>query len=310
VEKDRLMNLQNEDLNLLIVFEAMLETRSVSKASTKLGMSQPSMSHMLAKMRKSFDDPMFIRVKNEMQPTPRALVIAQPIKQVLELARSEIFQRQAFQPAISNLTFTLCMTDVAETSYLPQIIKEVRQQAPQTRLRTVSPIAEKLEEGLESGVVDLAIGYFPDLRNAGVFQQRLVRSSGFVCIAAEDNPYVGRESMTLDAFARAPHVAVRTEGRSQEVIEQAMKSLDLSRDVFLMVPHFLGLMSIIPQTDLIAIIPMDLAGAFERQEGIRIHPLPFPTPQVEVVQLWHKRYHKDSANQWLRGVVRQVLRQL
>ena len=301
------MNLHDEDLNLLIVFEAILETRSVSRASARLGISQPSMSHVLAKMRKSFDDPMFIRVKNEMQPTPRALAIAQPVKLALELARCEIFKRQDFQPATSSQTFTLCMTDVAETSYLPQIINGVQQQAPHIKLRTVSPIAEKLEEGLESGAVDLAIGYFPDLRNGGVFQQRLVRSSGFVCIAATNNPHIGPEGMTPAAFAKAPHLAVRTEGRSQEVIEQAMKNLGVLREVFLTVPHFLGLMSIIPQTDLIAMIPVDLAPAFERQEGIRIHPLPFQTPQVEVIQIWHKRYHKDSANQWLRGVVRKVL---
>lgn len=302
------MNLHNEDLNLLIVFEALLETRSVSKASARLGISQPSMSHILAKMRKSFDDPMFIRIKNAMQPTPRALAIAQPVKQVLELARSEIFQRQDFHPADSAQSFTLCMTDVAETSYLPQIIKEIRRQAPHSKLRTVSPIAEKLEEGLESGAVDLAIGYFPDLRNGGVFQQRLVRSSGFVCIAAENNPHIGPDGMTPEAFASTPHVAVRTEGRSKEVIEQAMKNLGISRNVFLTVPHFLGLMSIIPQTELIAMIPVDLAPSFQRQVGIRIYPLPFQTPQVEVIQIWHKRHHKDSANQWLRGVVRKVLR--
>jgi len=303
------MNLHNEDLNFLFVFEAMLETRSVSKASDRLGMSQPSMSHVLAKMRKSFDDPMFIRVKNEMQPTPRALAIAQPVKQALELARCEIFKRQTFQPFSSAQTFTLCMTDVAETAYLPQIIHEVRKQAPHLKLRTLSPIAEKVEEGLESGVVDLAIGYFPDLRNAGVFQQRLVRSGGFVCIASADNPHVGPEGLTPSGFACAPHIAVRTEGRSQEVIEQAMKNLGILREVFLTVPHFLGLMSIIPHTDLIAMIPVDLATVFERQKGIRIHPLPFQSPQVEVIQIWHKRYHKDSANQWLRGIVRQVLRQ-
>ena len=302
------MNLNNEDLNLLVVFEAMLETRSVSKASARMGISQPSMSHMLAKMRKSFDDPMFIRVKNEMQPTPRALAVAQPIRQAMELARSEIFQRRSFEPATSTQTFTLRMTDVAEASYLPQVINEVRKQAPQVRLRTVSPISEKLEEGLESGAVDLAIGYFPDLRNAGVFQQRLVRSSSFESIAGAANPHIGPEGMSLAAFARAPHLAVHTEGRSQEVIEQAMKNLGISREVLLIVPHFLGLMSIIPQSELMAIIPVDLASAFERQKGIVIYELPFPTPQVEVIHIWHKRFQKDSANQWLRGVVRKVLR--
>ena len=114
--------------------------------------------------------------------------------------------------------------------------------------------------------------------------------------------------MSLAALARAPHLAVHTEGRSQEVIEQAMKNLGISREVLLIVPHFLGLMSIIPQSELMAIIPVDLASAFERQKGIVIYELPFPTPQVEVIHIWHKRFQKDSANQWLRGVVRKVLR--
>ena len=121
-----LMKLNEQDLNVLIVFEAILETRSVSKASERLGMSQPYISHALEKMRQSFDDPMFVRVKNEMQPPPLALLIAPPIKQVLDLARSEIFHQHTFNPATSSRTFTLCMTDVAEASYLSHIINAMK----------------------------------------------------------------------------------------------------------------------------------------------------------------------------------------
>ncbi|MDB5966363.1 MAG: LysR family transcriptional regulator, partial [Polaromonas sp.] len=282
------MKLNKEDLNLLIVLEAMLDTRSVSKASELLELSQPSMSYALSKMRKSFGDPMFIRVKNEMQPTPRALAIEGALRQALALARSEIFGQQAFDPATCDRIFTLCMTDVGEASFLPQILRAIRRQAPLIRVRTVSPIAEKLDEGLESGAVDLAIGYFPDVVNAGIFQQRLLRTRGFVFVAAEDHALLRKGALTNASFVDAPHVVIRTEGRSQEVIQKALKELGLERRTVLTVPHFLGLLTIIPHTDLIAIIPADVAAAFEHQIGMAVRPLPFPTPTVEVVQIWHK----------------------
>ena len=303
------MNTHDEDLNLLIVFEAMMETLSVSKASERLKMSQPSMSHALARMRKAFGDPMFVRVKNQMQPTPRALLMAGPVKQALDLARLEIFNRPSFEPSSSDKTFTLCMTDVAEASYLPQVINAVRTHAPSVRLRTVSPIAEKLEEGLDSGAVDLAIGFFPDHLNAGVFQQKLLRNSGFVCLVGDQNSVLSSGKLTIEGFLDASHVAVRTEGRSQEVIEKTMLELNILRNVFLTIPHYLGLASIVAHTDLIAIIPMDLAAAFEAQRGMRILPLPFASPTVEVKHIWHKRFHTDPANQWLREIVRNVLQQ-
>ncbi len=303
------MNTHDEDLNLLIVFEAMLETLSVSKASERLQMSQPSMSHALAKMRKAFGDPMFVRVKNQMQPTPRALLMAGPVKKALDLARLEIFNRPSFDPTTSYKSFVLCMTDVAEASYLPQIINAVRIAAPGVKLRTVSPIAEKLEEGLDSGAVDLAIGFFPDHLAAGVFQQKLLRNSGFMCLVGDKNPILTLGELSMDGFLKASHVAIRTEGRSQEVIEKTMQEHGIVRNVFLTVPHYLGLVSIIANTDLIAIIPMDLAGAFEAQRGMRIYPLPFKSPTVEVKHIWHKRFHTDPANQWLRELVRNALQQ-
>jgi len=303
------MNLRDEDLNLLIVFEALMQTRSVSKASEHLGLTQPTMSHALSKMRKSFDDPMFIRVKNEMLPTPHASRIAPAVKQVLDLARAEIFRRHTFDPEVSTRSFTLCMSDVAQLAYLPLIVREVRRQAPQVRLKTVSPMAEKLEEGLESGSVDLAVGYFPDVREAGVFQQRLRRSKGYICIASADNSDMARGELDARSFAAMPHVAVRTEGRSQEVIEKAMNEQGIRRNVVVSVPSFLALFGLVPQSDLVAIVSVDLADRFRDLPGLVTHTLPFPSPRVDIIQLWHERYQKDAASQWLRGAVHQALQE-
>lgn len=300
------MTPSQEDLNLLIVFEALMETRSVSKAGEQLHLSQPSMSHALSKMRKAFDDPMFVRVKNEMQPTLRAQEVAEPIRQALELARQHIFSKVALDLRTSSRIFTICMTDVGETCYLPLLINAVRKQAPGVRLRTVSPIVEKLKVGLESGGVDLAVGYFPDITSGGVFQQRLLRNSGFLCITG-DRELAARGELDIASFQAAEHIAVRTEGRSQEVIEKAMAAMGVQRNVVATVPHYLGLLNIIPQTELTAIIPMDLASAFDGKEGITAIPLPFASPSVEIIQIWHRRHHQDPAHRWLRTLVRDTL---
>lgn len=301
------MNLHEEALILLVIFETLIETRSVSKANERLNLSQLSMSNALARLCKAFGDPMLVRVKNKMVPMANALRIAASVHEVLALARTGIYQRQVFRPEESSQTFTLCMTDIAEAAYLPRLINAIRAAGAGIRLRTLSPIVEKLEEGLESGTVDLAVGYFPDIKDANVIQQSLLRNSGFVCVARTGNPFVDRGTLTREGFESAPHAAIRTEGRSQEVIEVALDDIGVKRQVLVTLPHFLGLLSIVPNTDLMGIIPGDLASIFERQPGIGIHPLPFKSPSVRVVQAWHRRYDQDAANQWLRGLVKDVL---
>ncbi len=307
IRRIRKMNIEKMDMNLLLAFEAMYETKSVTKASERLGVSQPSMSHVLGKMREAFGDPLFVRVKNEMQPTPRAVSISGPIHQALELARNQIFRRETFVPAQESRTFTLCMTDLGAACYLPRIVNAVAKEAPQIKIRAVSPVIEHQTESLESGAMDLAIGYFPDITTAGVFQQHLLSNTGFLCIASSRNPYLEKEGCTMEAFLRIPHVSVRSEGRSQEVIEQAMSRLGISRQIMLTVPHYLSLLTLVANTDLMAIIPNDLEPAFKAQKNITVHPLPFPSPYVEIKQIWHQKFHFDAANRWIREQVRKAL---
>lgn len=302
-----MVNTANFDLHLLIVFETLLETRSVSRASERLGISQPSMSHALARLRELLGDPLFVRVKNDMQPTPRALEIAPPVAQMLALARDHLRQTDAFDPAQATREFVLCMTDVGAAAYLPAIMRALCEQAPRARCRVVSPIAAVQAGGLDAGHVDLAIGYFPDISHAGMYQQGLLRNAGFQCIARTGNPHISAQGLTLEAFSTAPHVAIRTEGRSQEVIESTMTSLGVERSVALALPHYLSLFSLIVATDMLAVIPHDLATALTRQEGIQSYPLPFASPSVRIHQIWHKRFHRDAANRWLRELVHGAL---
>lgn len=302
------MDGQALDLNLLAVFDALLEARSVTQAAQRLGMSQPSMSYALAKLRGAFNDPLFIRINNEMWPTPCASALAPTARRILELARTDLRRFSGFEPRSTDRIFTFCMTDMGETAFLPPIIHSVFEQAPHARLRALSLVPEKLDQALEAGTVDLAIGFFPDLQKGGFYQQ-LLYSGGFLCIARTGNPYV-KDRLTLPRFLKAPHVSVRAEGRSEEVMERYFVKNRIARRVLLTVPHFLSLLNIIPQTDLIATVPVSAAKSLSREPSIRIYPLPLKSPPlVPVRQIWHKRFHKDPANRWIREIVRTALQE-
>ena len=158
---------------------------------------------------------------------------------------------------------------------------------------------------LESGQADLALGFFPDLRRAGFFQQRLFRMR-YVCIACQSRALTG-ERLTVKEFLAAKHVVIRPEGRDHQ-FEQFLQQRRLSRRVAIEVAHFMSLLAIVPGTDLIATIPQDIAEVIARHVDIRILEVPLHPPTIEVQQFWHQRFHKDPGNVWLRGCIHRLLR--
>lgn len=298
------MDLYKVDLNLLTVFDAILHTRGVGPAGRLLGLSQPATSYALSKLRTLFNDPLFVRINNEMHPTPRASAVAIPIKRVLDSIRTDILPHTDLDPEHSRRTITICIPDIGELFFLPTLIKRLAEIAPLMKLHTLALAPESLEEAFEMGRIDLAVGYFPDLRRATFYQQQLF-TSGFVCIARKDHPTV-YSSLTLKAFLTTAHVAASLNIRSQEIVEKEMQSSGISPNVVLRTGHFLSLASIVAQTDLISVVPFEVANVLSHQAEIVIFPLPFKSPSFPIMQHWHERYHSDAFNQWLRGVVRDL----
>ncbi len=297
------MDITEFDLNLLLVFEALMRHRSVTVAGKHLGLSQPAMSYMLGKMRKVLDDALFVRVRTGVEPTARALSIVEPVRTILEKIRSDVLSTSGFDCRTSTRLFSLCTSDVGEAFFLSHIVREVRSLAPRLSLRSRSLTPAFLEEGLESGEIDLAVGYFPDLRRPEVFQQALF-TSHFVCIARRGNPFV-KSPFTMQRFLDAPYVDVATPGRSREVMQRYLAKKDIRRNVQLQISHFLSLGEILPESDLLAIVPREAGQFFARQgERISSHPLPFKSPTFRLSQHWHRRNHDDLGNRWLRELIR------
>jgi len=293
-------NLNAVDLNLLVVFSAMAEHGSVTRAAEALGLSQPATSAALARLRALLGDPLFVKTGTAMLPTPRALQLVPTVQQVLRAVKEEILTSSSFNCATSTRSFHLIAPDIAEVIVLPRILTALRQLAPNVTIKVTSMPRLATAQALASGAADLAIGYLPDLHKSGFVQQRLFKHR-YVCIARQGHPGLhGRLSMK--EYLAAPHAVVLPEGR-EHLVEQFLNAKQIRRRVVLELSHFMSLQTVIESSDLLATVPEDLAAFFAARGKVQILPLPLKSPEVEVHQFWHQRLGKDPANMWLRALV-------
>lgn len=298
------MDIRKVDLNLLVLFDVMVEHRSVTLASDALGLSQPATSAALARLRAVFGDPLFVKTGAFMEPTPRAQQLAVPVRSVIGTIRNEILQAGRFDPLLTDKTFNLIMPDIAEVILLPKLLSQLKTVAPHIKLKVTSVPRLAAAEALENGSADLALGYFPDLKRSGFFQQRLFIHH-YVAIVRKNHPRYG-ESITEQDYFSAHHALVAPQGR-EHASDIFLNAEHQKRHVAVELSHFMSLIGVIANSDLMATVPNDLAKLFESCANIRSMNLPVSMPQVEVHQFWHQRLHKDDANIWLRGLAFKTL---
>jgi DNA-binding transcriptional LysR family regulator len=295
----------NFDLNLLRIAVALYDEHSVTRAALKLQMSQPSVSTALKRLRSSVGDPLFLRTAAAMTPTPRAHSLVAEARGILARVEEGVLAEVPFDPSAEGVTFSIALSDVGEMVFLPRILERVKTLAPRASVRSVSAPPAQLESALEGGEVDLAVGYFPDLRKSNFVQQRLFNHY-FVCLLRADHPVRG-ERLTMEQFLRLEHAVVHAEGRSSEILEDYLKRRKIHRKVALHTPHFMSLPMIIARSDLVATVPHAI-GMYWSGPGTRIRALrpPFDVPAIALRQHWHRRFQNDARNKWLRAIVREL----
>lgn len=294
-------NVRNFDLNLLLVLDAVLREGTLSNAAKALKLSQPTISNSLARLREIFQDELLVRCGNAMQPTPRALALKEPIQRVLGMVKGEILDTGKFDPATESRPYTITMSDIGEMLLLPRLVAKLAQAAPRIDLRSVVVAPRHLEEAMEAGEIDLAVGYFPDLALSTTMQQTLF-THGFTCLARSGHPLI-QNRLTLETFLRASHVVVAAAGRSQERFEHALAERGIERHCMLRVPHFMSVPFVVASTDLIVTVPAPVARFFAGLVNLQVLDPPIDVPEVAVKQYWHRRFHGDARVKWLRAVV-------
>lgn len=290
--------MNNVDLKLLTIIAELFRTRSVSQTAENLALSQSTVSMHLATLRKHFNDPLFVKTSNGMEPTPHMTELMEPIDQSKEILQSILEHHVVFNPATSDRMFRICSTDIAKITMMPRLLKRLQQVAPAIRieLRGMSANTARL---LESGELDLAVGFLSEL-GAGFCGQKLFKEN-FVCAVRADHPRI-KSALTLAQFTNEIHLAVTTSGTGHDILERTLESKRIDRRIAMRVDGFLGIASIIQATECIVVVPQQLGQYLTREGRIKMLALPFEVPSYFVMQHWHERYTHDAANKWLRGL--------
>lgn len=286
------------DLNLLITLDALLAERNVTRAAERLHLSQPSVSVQLAKLRETLGDPLLLPGPRGMRPTARAEALREPLREALEALQRAVSPPGPFDPARATDTWRVAAFDYAESTIVLPVLRGLRTMAPGTRLAIVQAVPSLLARQAEQGEIDLAFhtteGAPPGLHRRPLFTER------YVLVGRAGHPALKRKP-TLAQFCRLEHVIVSPDGGGfHGPTDEALAARGLARRVVLSVPHFLFVLSVLANTDLVAMLPSRLV---RDAAGLRVVDAPIEIPGYEMSMLWHERVHRDLAHRWLRDTI-------
>jgi len=297
--------LRRLDLNLLILFDAVMRFGSITQAAEHLGMTQSAASHALKRLREFFGDPLFVRSGRGLVPTSRAEDIGRSVNEVIDILRNSLLMKTGFDPSYANREITLFLHDYGELVTLPSLATEIRAAAPNCRIKVAPVSGESLVCGLEEGWVDLAISG-PASFSGEILQQRLF-DADYAVAASREARFA--EPLSTDAFAKIDQVVVRPVRPDKLPIDSLLLEGGFPRREAVVTPHTMAVPSLLAANpEMIAILPdafidSPAAGGLIRRVGTE-----FRFPSVPVFQFWHRRYHADNFSIWLRGVVRTIFK--
>jgi DNA-binding transcriptional LysR family regulator len=297
-----MFDIKRIDLNLLVVFDALLDERNVTHAAARLGYTQPTVSGMLTRLRDLFGDPLFVRTQRGLLATPRAEELTAPLKQLLADSR-RLVARDVFDPASAEMTFTISSNDYMQRTLLVPFIKALRSEAKQVRLAIAPPIIEGIGDALARGQIDMAVTIaefaMPDLLSRLLYRER------YVVAVRRQHPLARGSTMTVERFCNYDHVLVSPTGGSFEgPADRALAKLKQRRKVRYSVPSFLLVPEILQTDDLVALVPSRLVREHKKQ--LVVFNPPIEVPGFDVIAVWHPRVHKAMAHRWLRSRLAEI----
>jgi DNA-binding transcriptional LysR family regulator len=313
------------DLNLLRVFDAVMEERSVLRASQKVCLSQSAVSHSLARLREMLDDELFVRTTTGMQPTARAMAMAGMVRKALKSLEAAI-ELPKFEPANSTRKFTIAANDFTTLVLASRLLQVLKAEAPYVDL-AIKPVTRiDLGEQIDLGRIDAAIGTFPTVpsrfksdllfeyddvlithasQRLGVVTAEILSGLPIIVVS-----FGGEQEGAVEGFISERGLARRSEMYDRASFERAMSASKQTPRIAISLPHFLALPGFLVDPGISAIIPRPLADAFARTVPIAIHELPYSTTRLEVRSLWHERHEGDVAHDWLHDVMRRATEHL
>ncbi|VVO36010.1 LysR family transcriptional regulator [Pseudomonas fluorescens] len=292
------------DFNLLVTLDVLLAEGSVARAAQRLRLSPSAMSRALARLRETTGDPLLVRAGRGLVPTPRALELRERVRQLVQDAEAVLRPIEKLDLKQLVRTFTLRTSDGFVENFAADLIARVGEQAPGVRLRFV-PKPDKDSTPLRDGTVDLETGVVgktasPELRTQALFRDR------FIGVVRTGHP-LSQGEITPARYAAGRHISVSRRGLDKGPIDDALKSLELAREIVTMVPGFSTALALARASDLIASVPQRHTANL--RSAMHSFSLPLSVPTFTVAMLWHPRQDADLAHRWLRGCLRDVCAQ-
>ncbi|MBK1841484.1 LysR family transcriptional regulator [Azospirillum sp. YIM B02556] len=295
------------DLNLLPIFIALMEERSVTRAAERLGMTQPALSNALARLRLMLKDQLFVRERYGIQPTAVALDLGPVIAEALAAIDDAVLGQQEFDPARAERLFTIAPNGYVEFVLVPAIVARLQAVAPGIRLRLTPYGNDLAETGVISGTTAMVVGRIVDPPDNLVVQHLM--DEGLDCVVRAGHPEIG-DTLSREQFERLRHVNIVPPGRLRAGLFQALAQQSLRRDVAISVTNFFAVAEMIAVTDHIATLPRLICRRLAQDPRVKVLPAPADLGTFPVEMAWHVRYRHDAAHRWLRGLVAEVAREL
>jgi DNA-binding transcriptional LysR family regulator len=293
------MHINDIDLNLLRLFDAVHRSRNVSRAAEMLQVTQPAASHGLTRLRLLIKDPLFVRAAGGVRPTPKADRLAQAVREALATLEEALNESAEFDPQRSRKSFRIHMSDIGEGRFLPELMVMLREHAPGVRIETMPLPRGDITEALDSGRIDFAFGFLPSVKET---QRVQLLKDRYIVLLREGHPFTRRRRSAkalLEDLKMLEFVAVRTHADTLRILQL----LNLEDRLRLTTEHFMVLPAIVRATDLAVVMPRNIALGFAQEGGYALVEPPLPLRDFVVSLHWSKRFESDPGNRWLRGAI-------
>jgi DNA-binding transcriptional LysR family regulator len=292
------------DLNLLVVLRALLTERHVTRAASRVGLSQSATSHALSRLRELYGDPLLVRQGRALELTPRARQLLPTLERGLSDLKAAIDGEPEFEPGVARRTFTLGMADYTQAMVLGPVLSALEQAAPHVDLSSFNP--PNLHEQTLNGNIDLGVDVSGNTPPS-LLSSQLLFEDEFVCVVRQGHPKIGRK-LTLERYLASRHVVIAPSATTGSLVDTELEHRGLERRVALRVSNFMLAPVVVSETDFVSTLPRRLALKMAERFALRLLPPPIPLPKFGFSLIWHQRLDHDPAQRWLRALVSRASR--
>ncbi|EDP59333.1 LysR family transcriptional regulator [Vibrio sp. AND4] len=295
--------MKTTDLNLIPIFVAIYEEQNISKAAARLDVSQPAVSKALARLRDVYDEPLFNRSPSGVEPTSFAMDIYPSMVTALKNFTSTLSASSRFEPKISSRIFSIACVSIASYELMPQLLRQIREQAPNIALEVHPLFTEDYESDLRLQRYDLIIDLPP--RGRTVLRSETIFSERIMLVCSTEHPRI-KDTCTVEQFLAEEHVVIsRWHVRNSLLTAEDIPDL-ASRNIVYRAAGAMEMLPVINSSEYIGMLPLSTIEHFSKTYDIKAVPLPFSHSIRELCSIWHSSRSNEGAHQWLRAQIRQA----